>query len=1396
VRAVVEIPLGGRGRLMQRYIPRSPFGRYGFAVASVAVATALALWLRPIAPEGRHLLLLAVLVTGWVCGLRPALVAWGLATLAFEYDFTRPFDSLEIQIDDIPDFVVFVLVAGLMTTVSAARRRAEAALRDVRDGLEQRVRERTSELQQTTEGIQRAVAGAVAAEQRFADLVNSLEGIVWEADAGTLAFGFVNERAERILGYPVEDWLGVPTFWADHIHPEDRDRAVRLTQEAIAEQRNHELEYRMIAADGRVVWLRNLVTVVVEAGRATRLRGVMVDVSRRKRDEEGLRERADLLSLTHDAIFVRDLNSVVKYWNRAAEDLYGWTAAEAVGQVSHDLVHTVFPESLGQIEAEVVRNGRWEGELVQTKKDGAQLVVASRWSLQQDEHGAPVAVLETINDITAGKRAEEARQAHLLYVESIDRVVRALQGTNDPEHILSEGLEAARSIFDCDRAWLVYACDPDAGSWRVSTEVTRPGVACTVPPGSEQPVDRDVANMFRVVRESNTAVRFGPGSEHPLSADITDRFGIRSQMATAIYPKVGPPYLFAVHQCSQPREWTPEEANLFHQIGRRVADGLTIVTMFRTLRDSEARRAEAERIAHVGYWERDFETDRVTWSDETFRILGLTPRAGRVDFGTFQERVHPEDLPLLSRAMTAALVGGRYDIEYRVVRPDGEVRVAHCQGEVTRDETGRLRRMVGTMQDVTDRTNAEGALRESEERWRAVFENNPTMYFMVDATCTVLSVNPFGAEQLGYTVDELVGRSALSVFHEADRDAAQQQVAACLKEAGRVFSWELRKVRKDGSTLWVRETARAMSRAGSDPVVLVVCEDITQRKRAEAGLQFFKQAIDQAPDPIYWLSPAAGFRFVYANEAACRHFGRSAETLLQMSMPDVNPDYPIERCEQYWRELPRTKSSTVETLHRRDTGEIVLVEVTWNYVVFDGREYIAATIRDITDRKRSEERRLAHHAVTQILAEAATLDEAAPRVLQAVCECLAWDLGALWRPDRQARVLGCVAIWRKASLETPKFEAVTRDRTFMPGIGLPGGVWQSRQPAFVPDVARDPNFRRGSVAAGEGLRSAIAFPILLADDVLGIMEFFSREERAPDADLLATMATIGGHIGQFIQRKRAEDAVRQAQAELAHVTRVTTLGELAASIAHEINQPLAAIVTDATASLNWLAAPRPNLDRVRGALDAIVADGHRAGEVMQRIRQLATNSAPRKHRLDIDEVVRDVVPLVRAELGRQDVALALDLAAGLPPVLGDRIQLQQVLLNLVLNAIEAMTAVTDRPRELLIRSRLHEGGHVLVTVQDTGVGLDSSNLDQLFTAFFTTKAAGMGMGLSISRSIVEAHGGRIWATPGATRGATFHFSLPIDRSVDGLPRASDGGGSGETTLERTVAEPMDMGTVP
>ena len=248
---------------------------------------------------------------------------------------------------------------------------------------------------------------------------------------------------------------------------------------------------------------------------------------------------------------------------------------------------------------------------------------------------------------------------------------------------------------------------------------------------------------------------------------------------------------------------------------------------------------------------------------------------------------------------------------------------------------------------------------------------------------------------------------------------------------------------------------------------------------------------------------------------------------------------------------------------------------------------------------------------------------------------------------------------------------------------------------------------------------------------------------------------------EITERKQAESDLREMQAELAHLNRVMTVGELTASIAHEINQPLAAIVMNGNAALRWLALDPPNLAKARDSADLIIRDGDRASEVIARIRALLKKAPPSKSVLDINEFVLEVVDLTRSEMVRNGIRLGVELAGKLPSLPGDRIQLQQVMLNLIANAVEAMRAIQDRERLLMVSSGSLNDDVVWIAVRDNGPGIDARAAQHLFNAFTTTKPDGMGMGLAISRSIIEAHGGRLWTEANKDFGATFQFTLPI-----------------------------------
>jgi signal transduction histidine kinase len=392
------------------------------------------------------------------------------------------------------------------------------------------------------------------------------------------------------------------------------------------------------------------------------------------------------------------------------------------------------------------------------------------------------------------------------------------------------------------------------------------------------------------------------------------------------------------------------------------------------------------------------------------------------------------------------------------------------------------------------------------------------------------------------------------------------------------------------------------------------------------------------------------------------------------------------------------------------------------------------------------------------------LSEAMQVVLRRVCEMTGWDVGEVWFPDAEGSALTLGPWWLQ--VHNPAIEEFRRasSRTrFVLGVGLPGRVWASKQPAWVQDVTSDSNFPRRDFAVAAGLKAALAIPIVADDNVLAVMEFFVREMHRRDEQLVKSMAAVAAQLNMAIERKRAEDALREANQKLAHASRLTMTGELTASIAHEISQPLAAISLMARACDQWLTGPAASLEEAKECLAEISAGAERVREVINRIRTLTKKARVDSVPLQINDVIEQALSLARHELVARQTTVRADLAQPLPIVVGDRIQLQQGLLNLILNAVQAMDSMPAEMRRLVVQSGAN-GDRVVVEVQDSGPGLPPEVRTRLFTPFFTTKEEGLGLGLSITRSIVEAHGGRI-AAVSSTGGATFRVELPAAEAM-------------------------------
>jgi PAS domain S-box-containing protein len=624
------------------------------------------------------------------------------------------------------------------------------------------------------------------------------------------------------------------------------------------------------------------------------------------------------------------------------------------------------------------------------------------------------------------------------------------------------------------------------------------------------------------------------------------------------------------------------------------------------------------------------------------------------------------------------------------------------------------------MRDITKRKRAEEALRESEERYRALYENNPSMYFTVDEQGLVLSVNPYGAEQLGYTVGEMIGQSVLQMFHEADRAEVTELIKACLCNPGRVTHWEFRKIRRDGSMLWVREAARAVKHDGGRPVVLVVCEDITERKLADEQLrkseERYRILAENANDVIFTTD--LDLHCTYISPSVNRIRGFTVEEAMAQSPAEILTPTSLEVLINAYQEIIGTdirESSnpisprTLELEQYCKDGSTIYTEIGFSDLR-DANGKLTGVLgigRDISERKRVEE--------------------------------------ALRKSEEKFR--GVFETSRDfmyiSSIDGKILDYNASARDF---FGFTDGEIKVMS---IMDIYADPEERQKLIEA------------LRAEEFLHNYEIKLKKRDGSLIDALATIVVrrdVDGKIVGFQGTVKDITRMKQMERQLQQVEKLSGLGTMISGIAHELNNPLTAIMGNA----ELLSMNEDVTAREKKSLDVILQESSRAAKVVNNLLAFAREHKPERRTININDAIMESLKLREYILKVNNIDLKLSLSDTLLPTLADPHQLQQVFSNIVNNACDAL-AVTGGGT-LTIRTEQNEK-NLRVVFEDNGPGIDKENIKRLFDPFFTTKEVGKGtgLGLSIAYGIIEEHGGSIEVESEPGRGARFTVELPIIR---------------------------------
>jgi PAS domain S-box-containing protein len=685
--------------------------------------------------------------------------------------------------------------------------------------------------------------------------------------------------------------------------------------------------------------------------------------------------------------------------------------------------------------------------------------------------------------------------------------------------------------------------------------------------------------------------------------------------------------------------------------------------------------------------------------------------------------VHAEDLPHVIQVFTHSIASGSpYEIEQRLRRSDGVYRWFQNNGFPLRHASGHIVSWCVLLTDIDERKRAEDALRESDRESRLIVDSIPGLVAAFTPGGEVEFVNRQILEYFGKTFEELKDWGTGGTTHPEDLARVVEHFSRSIA-SGDPFEFEVRARRFDGVYRWFQSRGFPLRDTNGHIVrwynLLI---DIDERKRAEQELRhseaFLAQAQRLTLTGSLWWEVSSG-EVIWSDETyRIMDMAKSTKPNVEMALNGVHPEDVAFARDMVERSAREGANMDFEPRLLMPDGSVKHVHVVLQNIGREpGKPEFVGAVTDITARKQAEaELRRAYDHLTE-----------AQRLSQTGSFTADLERDEHYWSDEFYRIC-----------EFDPGSTVTIQR--LGGIVHPEDV-----PLYEGAIGR----------AMAGTDPDFYFRIVTSRGVVKHLRGFAH--RITDRPVFV------GAVQDVTASKMAQEALNRARSELAHVARATTVSALTASIAHEVNQPLSGIITNASTCLRMLDADPPNVDGARETARRTIRDGNRASDVISRLRALFSKKEFALEPLDLNEATREVIALSANDLQRNRIILQSELTDDLPTITGDRIQLQQVILNLLRNASDAMVDIHDRPRQLLIRTEREDGDRVRVTVRDVGVGVDRQSMDKLFNPFYTTKSGGMGIGLSVSRSIVERHQGRLWAEPNEGPGATFSFSIPRGR---------------------------------